>query len=93
MNNNLSTNEKKMIVVKNQDGSSMKVELVTYLISDDQINTYLVYSKGKLSGANGDEVIYISKILQNGESLLLQEITDDNEWLSVQNLLKKIANA
>lgn len=43
MNNNLSTNEKKMIVVKNQDGSSMKVELVTYLISDDQINTYLVY--------------------------------------------------
>ena len=28
MNNNLSTNEKKMIVVKNQDGSSMEVELV-----------------------------------------------------------------
>ena len=93
MNNNLSTNEKKMIVVKNQDGSSMKVELVTYLISDDQINTYLVYLKGELSGVNGDEVIYILKILQNGESLLLQEITDDNEWLSVQNLLKKIANA
>ena len=66
---------------------------MTYLISDDQINTYLVYSKGELSGADGDEVIYISKILQNGENLLLQEITDDNEWLSVQNLLKKIANA
>ena len=76
MNNNLSTNEKKMIVIKNQDGSSMEVELVT-----------------ELSGADGDEVIYISKILQNGENLLLQEITDDNEWLSVQNLLKKIANA
>ena len=30
MNNNLSTNEKTMIVVKNQDGSSMEVELVTY---------------------------------------------------------------
>ena len=93
MDNNLSTNEKKMIVVKNPDGSSMQVELVTYLISDDQINTYLTYSKGELSGADKDEVIYVSKILQNGDELILQEITDDNEWISVQNLLKKIANA
>ena len=93
MNNNMSTDKKKMIIIKNPDGSSTEVELVTYLISDDQINTYLVYSKGEISGAEGDEVIYISKILQNGADLILQEIEDDNEWNSVQTLLKKIANA
>ena len=93
MNNNMSTDKKKMIVIKNQDGSSMNVELITYLISDDQINTYLAYSKGEISGADGDEIIYISKILQNGNDLFLQGIEDDKEWNNVQTLLKKIANA
>lgn len=93
MNNDMSTNEKKKITIKNPDGTVMEVELITYLISDDQQNTYVVYSKGELSGADGDEVIYISKVVEKGDVLVLQEITDDNEWLNVQTLLKKIANA
>jgi len=84
--------EKEMIIIKNNDGSEMEVELVTYLISDDQTKTYLVYSKGEKSGVEDDEVIYISKIIQNGDVLKLEEITDDNEWNEVQKLLKKIAN-
>lgn len=81
-----------MVIIENSDGSTMEVELVTYLMSDDRINNYLVYSKGEKNGAEEDEVIYISKILQEGEVLKLAEITDDNEWLEVQKLLKKIAN-
>lgn len=84
--------EKEMVIIENSDGSTMEVELVTYLMSDDRINTYLVYSKGEKNGAEEDEVIYISKIIQEGEVLKLAEITDDNEWLEVQKLLKKIAN-
>ena len=84
--------EKEMVIIENSDGSTMEVELVTYLMSDDRINNYLVYSKGEKNGAEEDEVIYISKILQEGEVLKLAEITDDNEWLEVQKLLKKIAN-
>ncbi len=85
-------NEKEMVVIENSDGSTMEVELVTYLISEDQMHTYLVYSKGEKSGALEDEVIYISKILKDGEILKLEEIVDENEWLAVQQLLKKIAN-
>ena len=81
-----------MVIIENSDGSTMEVELVTYLMSDDRINNYLVYSKGEKNGAEEDEVIYISKILQEGEVLKLAEINDDNEWLEVQKLLKKIAN-
>ena len=55
--------EKEMVVIENNDGSTMEVELVTYLISEDQMNTYLVYSKGEKNGALEDEVIYISKIM------------------------------
>jgi len=84
--------EKEMVIIENNDGSTMEVELVTYLISDDQTRTYLVYSKGEKTGAEDDEVIYISKIIQDGEVLKIEEIVDDNEWADVQKLLKKIAN-
>ena len=86
--------EKEMITIENKsDGSKLNVELITYLISDDQQSKYIVYSKGEVTGAEGDEIIYISRISKNGETLIVEEILDDNEWMNVKTLLKKIANA
>ena len=85
--------EKKTIVIEKKDGTTMEVEVITYLISDDKKNHYLVYSKGEKSGNDGDEVIYISKITKENETLQIEEITDDSEWSNVQLLLKKIANS
>lgn len=84
---------KEKIVVQNVDGTTMEVELVTYLISEDNTKTYLVYSKGEKNGIEEDEVIYISKVTEDANVLKLNEITDDSEWTEVQKLLKKIANA
>ncbi len=84
---------KEMVIIENSDGTKMEVELVTYLVSDDHLKNYLVYSKGEKNGAELDEVIYISKIVKSGDILQLEEIVDDNEWADVQRLLKKIANA
>ena len=85
--------EKEMVIIENNDGSKSEVELVTYLVSEDKVNKYIVYSKGEKSGDAGDEIIYISKVVSDGDVLKLNEIADDEEWLLVQNLLKKIANA
>ena len=85
--------EKEMVIIENSDGSKTEVELVTYLVSDDNTSKYIVYSKGEKSGEADDEIIYIAKIVSEEGALKLNEITDDNEWLVVQNLLKKIANA
>lgn len=84
---------KEMITIQNSDNTTMDVELVTYLISEDRLNKYIVYSKGEKTGVNDDEIIYVSKLTINNGSLQISEITDDNEWLNVQNLLKKVANA
>lgn len=84
---------KEKITIINNDGSKNDVELVTYLISEDNNNVYLVYSKNEVSGAEADEIIYISKVVVDSGTLKLEEITDDKEWLLVQALLKKIANA
>lgn len=85
--------DKKMVIIENSDGSTMEVELVTYLYNDEQQLNYIVYSKGEMSGSEGDEVIYISRIVKNGDTLVIEEITDDSEWSKVQTLLKKIANS
>ncbi len=84
---------KQMTTIQNSDGSIKEVELVTFLISDDQTKSYLVYSQGEKVGADDDEVIYISRIENEGDIIKLSEISDDVEWADVQKLLKKIANA
>ncbi len=89
----MNMDTKKIITISNSDGTKNDVELVTYLISEDNANVYLVYSKNEVSGVEEDEVIYISKVKSDSGTLKLEEISDDNEWSLVQTLLKKIANA
>ena len=51
-----------MIKLVDVNGNETEVELITYLISDDNMSTYIVYSKGETQGAEQDRIIYISKI-------------------------------
>jgi len=86
--------EKKMIVIENtSDASKIEVELITYLLDSENNHRYVVYSKGEVTGVEGDEIIYISRIVNDGETLKVEEIVDNEEWINVQSLLKKIANA
>ena len=85
--------DKKMIQIENSDGTISEVELVTYLIDDTKQKNYLVYSKGEKSGNEGDEVIYISRIINDNGVLKIEEILDENDWQDVQKLLKAIANS
>lgn len=83
--------DKEMIMIEDSNGNKTEVELVTYLISEDNLKTYLVYTKGEKQGVEGDQIIYISRMVDGTNKL--EEIVDDNEWKEVQKLLKKIANA
>ena len=85
--------DEKTVVIETGDGSSVEAKLVTYLMSDDQQRHYVVYTFGESGPDDGDEIIYISRIARNGDTLYVEEITDDTEWAEVQTLLKKIANA
>ena len=85
--------DKKMVLIENSDGTKIEAEFVTYLISKDKMRTYLVYSKGEKVGEKQDEVIYIAKLLKDGDIIKIDDIQDDAEWAEVQTLLKEIANA
>ncbi len=85
--------ENEKIVIQNSDGTSMEAELITYLISDDKLRSYLVYSKGEKNGPEEDEVIYITKYVNDNGVYKIFGIANDDEWSEVQKLLKVIANA
>jgi len=85
--------EKEYMSIRYEDGTTEKVHVITFLISDDNNRNYVVYSKDETQGKENDHVIYISKLLENMGLLTIEEIKDDNEWNEVQILLKKIANA
>ena len=82
----------KKIVIEDASGS-YEVELITYLISDDGLKTYIVYSKGETQGVENDHIIYISRFIQQDGVNKIEEILDEEEWNNVQVLLKRIANA
>ncbi len=84
--------EKEFVEIVDSEGNKTKVEIVTYLTSNDKLKNYVVYTKGEFRGENNGRVIYISKIYKNGDDLKIEEITSDSEWLEVQQLLKRIAN-
>lgn len=82
---------RELIEIVTSSGKVEQVQLVTYLISDDKLKQYIVYTKNEVRG-NNDRVIYISKLYKVGEEMHLDEISDDQEWIYVQSLLKRIAN-
>lgn len=84
--------EKEIIEIVNPQGEREDVQLVTYLITEDKLKQYIVYTKGEVVGTEGDFVIYISRLFKDAEGFKIQEISDDVEWNDVQQLLKKIAN-
>lgn len=82
---------KELVEIIDPNGKVEQVQLVTYLISDDKLRQYIVYTKNEVRG-NNEHVIYISKLYKVGDEKRLDEISDDQEWLYVQSLLKRIAN-
>ncbi len=83
--------EKETIIIENENGESFETELVTYLVSKDKENVYIVYTNNEVE-ENGDQVIYVSKVVAKDNTVKIEEILDDSEWLDVQELLKEIAN-
>ena len=60
-------NAKEMIEIVDTNGNNTMVELITYLISDDRLKQYIVYTKGEIKGEGNDQVIYISKLFKDNK--------------------------
>ncbi|MBR6949787.1 MAG: DUF1292 domain-containing protein [Bacilli bacterium] len=81
-----------MIEIVTPNGYVDTVNLITYLVSDDGVRRYVVYSRNEVYENESDRIIYISRLTENDNILNVSEIEDDVEWNEVQRLLRRIAN-
>ncbi len=84
--------EKEFVELIDTSGNKKKVGVVTYLVTEDKLRHYVVYTQGEVRGSNNDHIIYVSKLYKDDEEYKIEEIVDDTEWSDVQRLLKQIAN-
>ncbi len=70
------------------DGQMEKVEIVDILTVSG--NKYVVYDKGEI-GPSNNHLIYISKLKQEAEGLVIHEIIDEEEYRNVFAELKKVS--
>lgn len=84
--------EKEFILIKDSSGKEKKVELITFLISEDNYRNYVVYYDNEKQGVDEERVIYISRFIEDNGLLIIQEIKEDVEWQEILKLLKKITN-
>ncbi len=83
--------EKEMIRVVDTDGIELDVELVSILEDKEENNKYLVYTKGETQ-RSGNLILYISKVLQQGSNIVLENIEDDEEWGNVKRIMSEIVS-
>ena len=73
-------NAKEMIEIVDTNGNNTMVELITYLISDDRLKQYIVYTKGEIKGEGNDQVIYISKLFKDNELISTKTTNEKGEY-------------
>lgn len=83
--------DKEMIRIVDTDGIELDVELISILEDKDENNKYLVYSKGETQ-KNGNLILYISKVVVQGDSYVLSNIDDDDEWGIVKRIMSEIVS-
>lgn len=83
--------EKEMIRVVDTDGMELDVELISILEDKEENNKYLVYTKGETQ-KNGNLILYISKVVIDGASYVLDNIDDDAEWGNVKRIMSEIVS-
>ena len=80
-----------MIRVVDTDNVELEVELISILEDKEENNKYLVYTKGETQ-KNGNLILYISKVVVDGNSYVLDNIDDDNEWGNVKRIMSEIVS-
>ena len=82
--------EKKMITLTLENGAKEEVELLLPFKFNDNNKEYIIYTKNE-TDENGNVTIYVSNVNRIGEDIILNTISDDNEWSRIKDLLRELS--
>ena len=85
-------NDKKMMKIVSEDGSSEEVEVVFAFEFRDTKKEYVIYTRNERDDDN-NVTVYISNVdRSNGETKLLGVETDE-EWNRIKDVLRELAKS
>lgn len=85
-------NEKKMMKIVSDDGSSEEVEVVFAFEFKDNKKEYVIYTKNERDEDN-NITIYVSNVdRSNGETKLLG-VENEEEWNRIKDVLRELAKS
>lgn len=75
--------------VEQVDGTLEKYNIVSAFKLIDTGDEYIVYSDDK-TDREGNVIIYVSKVIEKRDNIILTEIDDETEWKIIKNILWKL---
>lgn len=82
--------DKKMMTTVLPDGSKEEVEVLLTFKFNDNNNEYIIYTKNEVDEA-GNVTIYISKIDRTTGSIVLNTVSDNDEWTRIKSVLRELS--
>lgn len=82
--------DKKIMTTVLPDGSKEEVEVLLTFKFNDNNNEYIIYTKNEVDEA-GNVTIYISKIDRSTGSIVLNTVSDNDEWTRIKSVLRELS--
>lgn len=82
--------EKKMMTIVNEDGSTEEVEVVVSFEFKDNKKEYVVYTRNE-KDENGNVTVYVSNVDRSTGQPKLLGVDDEEEWNRVKDVLRELS--
>ena len=80
----------KVLTLTHEDGTKEEVELLLSFKFNDNNKEYVIYTKNE-TDENGNVTIYVSNVTRVMDDVVLNTISDDNEWSRIKDLLRELS--
>lgn len=84
--------EKKMISVTKEDGTTAEVEVLLLFTLDEFQKDYMIYTEGETEGEGESalQTVYASIVKSVDNGYELEKIEDENEWSKVKDVMRQV---
>lgn len=85
--------EKEILKVTDENGVEKEIEVINYFTLNSNGKDYLMYiDANSTEDENGSIMTYTSEVVDNGDSIELKDITDENVLNEIKEIITEIVN-
>lgn len=79
--------KKNMITIQRTNGNIEEAEVLLFFKLEEEGPEYIVYT---FNETEDDLVtVYTSKFIKNEDNIVLEEVTDENEWNKIKDVMRR----